>query len=458
MNIEQKFIDTIKKYNMFKVGSCILIAVSGGVDSMVLAYILNKYKQVFDLKLKVAHLNHSLRGKEADKDEELVCSFCKENGIEFISKKVDVKTLAQKLKLGIEECARNERYKFFDGIIKEDESYIATAHNLSESAETAIFNLIRGSSLKGLQGIPAVRKNIVRPLIEITKEEIIAYAKENNIVYREDKSNFSLEYNRNKIRHKIIPVFKEINPSFEQALLRMKESVCADEEYLSSKANKEMQNIKCENGYSVLKLSKMCKALRFRVICKIMGNIKLETVHLNLINKLIKQNKGAVQINENIMVKVKHGVLSVCEIYKDKEKIEYFELPFEAKDIILANGDEYQVRLLEEKDIRQIFESDQKLFRNLIAYDIISRTALLRYRRKGDIFEQAYRKGIHKQYKKLMQEYKILEKERNSLLILSDKDNILWIEKIGASESARVKAETKKAILIEKRSNLCTEI
>ncbi len=452
MNIEHKFMDTVKKYDMFKPGSEVLLAVSGGVDSMVLVHVMNKYKQELNLKLIVAHLNHSLRAEESDKDENLVRNFCKDNDIPFVCKKMDIKSLAQKLKLGIEECARNERYKFFNEVINAKNTYIATAHNLSDNAETILFNMSRGCSLKGLQGIPIIRENIVRPLLEISKKEIINYAKEKNVAYREDKSNFSLIYNRNKIRHKVIPVLKEINPAFEQAILRLKESLSADEEYLEHQTCKTIENIKRDNGYDVLKFSKLKKALRYRVIRKIVGNIKLETSHLNLIDKIIFESKGAVQLDKNKIVRVKNGTLSLCDTEENKPKSESFEEPFEIKTIQTVDNIQYEIKLLEEEEIWEILKSDKKMFRNLIAYDIISRTAVLRYRKNGDVFQQAGRNGIHKNYKKLMQEYNIDKNERNKLLILANEENILWIEKIGVCESAKVTLQTKKAILIEKRS------
>ncbi len=453
MSIEEKFKATIKKYDMIKGYSTILVAVSGGIDSMALLYVLNKYKDELKIKIKVAHLNHCLRDLEADKDEKLVCEFCKNLDIEFISEKIDIKKIANKNKLGIEECARNERYKLFDKIVGKS-GYIATAHTLSESLETVLFNLARGCFKNGLQGIPAVRGNIIRPFIEISKEEIKDYVSKHNIPYREDESNKSLEYNRNKIRHKLVPVLKEINPSLEQVILRLKENLSVDEDYFCEVIDEIYENSKRENGFDIEQIKNLHKALRVRFIQKALHGISLESVHLNLIDDIIMKGKGAVQLGINTIVEVNGSILKVNTKKNTEQLYNYcanFEIPFCSGVISTPLSGDYVISIIDRERIDRIKEEDADLFRNLVSCDIINGTAVFRYRRNSDKFKQIGRGNISKKYKKLMQENNIDPISRNRFLILSDKDNILWLEGFGVSEFAKVKKNTQNAILIQKR-------
>ncbi len=311
MNIKQQMLNTINKYKMLKATSNLVVGVSGGVDSMVLIHMLNKLKTKLNITLNVAHLNHMLRGEESNLDEKFVKDFCKKNNINFISKRVDINSKAKDLKLGIEECARNERYKFFNSLFKGENYKIATAHNLSENAETVIFNLTRGCYKKGLCGIPAKRDNIIRPLIEISKEDIINYAKANGVKYRQDQSNFSLDFNRNKIRHKVIPVLKQINPKFEDSLLNLKESLELEETFFENKADKIARIAKKDNGFEIKAINVLEKPIRLYLIKKIIDEKNISKKLLNLIDEIIINGSGAVQISKDKILKVENNLLKL---------------------------------------------------------------------------------------------------------------------------------------------------
>lgn len=451
MNIEHQMLNTIRKYNMLKGASNLVVGVSSGVDSMVLIFILNKLKNELKINLTVAHLNHMLRGKQADLDEEFVKDYCKKNNINFVSKRVDINSKAKRAKLGIEECARNERYDFFNSIFKDEDYKIATAHNLSENAETVIFNLARGCYKKGLCGIPAKRDNIIRPLIEVSKEQIINYAKANKIKYREDQSNFSLDYNRNKIRHKVIPVLKQINPNFEHTLLNLKDSLQQEEDFFEHKALEIERTSKKDNGFDVNIIKTFEKPIRFYFIKKIIDEKNLSKKLLNLIDEIIISGFGAVQVEKNKILSVKNGLLKINYPYKNLDIDTNFSLKFKPGEIKTGDERTFEVIVLQEREIQKIKETDKKLFKNLINYDIIGGTTVFRYRKNGDVFKQAGKKPITKTYKKLMQENHIGLEARNRLLVLSDENKILWIENIGASYYAKLSNNSKKAIFIKRK-------
>lgn len=189
----------------------ILVAVSGGLDSMVLLDLVSK----FGLQIAVAHCNFQLRHSESDGDEDFVKSYCDKNFIQGYFQKFDTKKFAEDEKLSIQVAARKLRYEWFYELLKnENFEYVLTAHHLDDQLETFLINLSRGTGLDGLTGIPSQNDKIVRPLLIFSREEIANYAQENAISWREDSSNTSDKYLRNKIRHQIVPILKELNPSF----------------------------------------------------------------------------------------------------------------------------------------------------------------------------------------------------------------------------------------------------
>jgi len=189
----------------------ILVAVSGGIDSMVLLELLSHSK----LDIAVAHCNFQLRDLESDGDEDFVQSYCTKNSIQGYFQKFDTKQFADDEKLSVQLAARKLRYEWFYELLeKEHFEYLLTAHHLDDQLETFLINFSRGTGLDGLIGIPSQNDKIIRPLLVFSRAEIETFAEENNISWREDSSNSSDKYLRNKIRHQIVPILKELNPSF----------------------------------------------------------------------------------------------------------------------------------------------------------------------------------------------------------------------------------------------------
>ena len=206
----EKFQNHINANLSFLKEKRLLLAVSGGVDSMILVFLCHQLK----LDIAVAHCNFQLRGKESNDDEDFVKSQTEKLQIPIFIKKFDTKYFAEKEKLSIQVVARNLRYNWFNTLlINNDYDYILTAHHLDDSLETFLINFTRGSGLDGLTGIPQQNGSIIRPLLPFSRTEIEIFAKENNVEWREDSSNASDNYLRNKLRHNVIPILKELNPS-----------------------------------------------------------------------------------------------------------------------------------------------------------------------------------------------------------------------------------------------------
>ena len=208
--MENKVLETIKKYNLIENGDRLVLGVSGGPDSIAMLDILYniKMKEKIKFNIIVVHINHMIR-EEAIEDEKFVKDFCEKKKIDFFSKSIDVKKLANTNKIGIEEAGRKARYDFFEEILKKTNSNkIAIAHNKNDKIETIIMNLMRGSGISGLKGIAEKRGKYIRPLIECDRSEIEQYCKNQNLNPRIDKTNFNNEYTRNKIRNIVIPYIK----------------------------------------------------------------------------------------------------------------------------------------------------------------------------------------------------------------------------------------------------------
>lgn len=213
----KQLITYIKENDIDPYKNTFLLATSGGMDSMAMCVMFLKA----EIKFEIAHYNFSLRGEESDKDERLVSDFAKKNNIAFHVQKTDTNSFAKDNKLGIQEAARVLRYRWFDELLLEQEiDFLATAHHKQDVVETMLFNFTRGGGLKALQGILPKRGKIIRPLLFTTKEEIKDFVEREKIEYREDQSNSSVKYSRNRIRHEIIPSLQKINPGLVETLSR----------------------------------------------------------------------------------------------------------------------------------------------------------------------------------------------------------------------------------------------
>lgn len=320
--MKNKVLKTIKKYNLIENGDKLVLAVSGGPDSIAMLNILKELQEEqskLNFEIVVAHINHMIR-KEAKEDEEYVRDYCQKNKIRFYSKSIDVQKIANNNKIGTEEAGRIVRYEFFDEILeKTNSNKVAIAHNKNDKAETIIMNLLRGSGVSGLKGIEPRRGKYIRPLIECERYEIEKYCEEQKLNPRIDKTNFENEYTRNKIRNIVIPyVKKEFNPNIIETLSRMSELVTEEEEYIEKHIKIEYKKILIEENKKqiILDLKKFNneeKVIKSRLvlytITRLFATSKgIEKIHIEDIIKLCKRNIGNKYLtpNKNIKVLVKN--------------------------------------------------------------------------------------------------------------------------------------------------------
>lgn len=311
---EENVRNTIEHFGMLSPAEKVLIAVSGGPDSMSILNFLYENKDLYKIELLVCHVNHGIR-ENSKIDEEYVKDYCEQRGIKLFIKHADVVTLAKEFKRGLEETGRIVRYDFFEEIAnKEKASKIVIAHNKNDNAETVIMNALRGSGLAGIKGIEEKRDKYIRPLINCSREEIEDYCKNKNLNPRHDESNDDNTYTRNKIRNVVIPYIKEeFNPNIVDALKRLSDIVKEDEDYLDLETDKIYKNLATVNENSVSFVVKdfnnqpkvIQKRLIQRAIKETVGSLnEIDKINIEDIIKLCNNNVGNKYLLPNKHVKV----------------------------------------------------------------------------------------------------------------------------------------------------------
>lgn len=284
----QKVSNTIEKYQMLD-GGKVTVGLSGGADSVALTRSLMQ----LGLEVRAVHVNHMLRGEESLRDEGFCRELCKKLGVEFFCHHVDVRSYAREKSLSVETAARELRYQIFEKYSKDGR--FATAHNADDCFETAIFHLVRGTGLKGLEGIPAKRGQFIRPLIETSRQEIIRYLEELSQDYVTDSTNLLPDCSRNKIRLSVVPELREVNGELLKNYLRSRDNFMEEEDFLERTAEEAFNDALLrwdgKQCYSVEKIASLHPAVRNRVLRKILESQEIE-VSRDKITRLVQLCEG----------------------------------------------------------------------------------------------------------------------------------------------------------------------
>ena len=441
--MENKALNTVKKYNMLTQNDTVIVGLSGGADSVALLHFLVSLREEFNLTVHACHINHMLRGDEADRDENFVKKLCEENNIELHILHADVHSQALERKIGTEQCGREIRYDFFEKTAEKFNAKIATAHTASDNAETVIFNMTRGCGIKGLGGIPPIRGRIIRPLIEITRSEIEEYCKKNHYDYVTDSTNLERDYTRNKIRLDVIPVLKNINPSFEDVIARMSLHMRENEKFISEYADKMLESAKTTNGYKTDILSKLDDTILSATITTLLRKYDVipESRHIQLVKNII-YNNGAVNLKKNITAVSKQGFLRIINC---SESFCNDVVALKQQEIVNINNKKIFISKMNIDEFNKYKKINKLLFNNSIDYDTIPFNRVFRTRRTGDVFTLPKR-NVTKSLKKYFCEIKIPQEKRDSIVLLASDSDVLWIEGIGASEKYQVTESTENIL------------
>lgn len=410
-----RVLQTNRRFSLFEPGDTIVVALSGGADSVALLHLLNSIKEQYNLKLTAAHLNHGIRGEEAKRDEQFCKILCEKYNIPFICEHRDIPTLAKQRGIGEELCGREERYAFLKATAARDNAKIATAHTASDNAETLLQRLCRGMSLNGAAGIPPKRGNIIRPLIEQTRAQIEEYCASNELAYVTDSTNLSDDYTRNKIRHQLIPLLQELNPSFEAAALRFTQSAATAKDYLNAQARQAMADSKTDYGYDAEILLKNHKAVLYSALALICEG-SAEQQHLQAIVDILPTG-GAIPLCGGKTAVCRQGILRVTKQCKTQN---FLEIPL--------NG-------------TISFEFGDTIVSASIDNSNLENNLVFRTRQSGDRFTFAKR-HITKPLRKMMNEQKIPSELRDRTLLLCQGSAVLWCMGVGFSAQGEQMRQT----------------
>lgn len=434
----------ILKYSLLENGDSVTVALSGGADSVALLLALLELKDEFALKISAAHLNHGLRGDEADRDEQFVRQLCEKLNVPLFCEKADVKSVAQNEKQSIELAAREVRYSFLERV---SVGKIATAHTSSDQIETVIHNIARGTGIMGACGIPKKRGRIIRPLILAERADVESYLDKRKVSYCTDSTNSDTVYTRNMIRKNIVPLFKEINVGAIKNVGRFADNLEQDADYLNSEADKAFSVARVEKGLKLDAIKDLHPAILSRVIIRFyeeQTNIAADSLHVMKICESIKSSGSAVSISGGFEMTVKNEILEVSKPYKrNKEALEFLvsSMPFEAMG--------YKLFVVSKDDYEKKLKFNNLLLKSSIDYDTIDGELVLRTRKDGDKIK-LFDKKVTKSFKKLFCEAKTDLKGRDELAVLEDNNGVLLLFSFGAAENVAVTEKTKRVLIVER--------
>lgn len=438
-NVRERVGRFIRVRSLLTEGDKVLIALSGGADSVALLHILISLKEEFNVALYAAHFNHGIRGEEADRDESFCKALCEEMGVPFFSHGADVPSVAESLGESVELCGRRMRYEYLQCVCRDKLSgaKIATAHHSDDNAETVLWNLTRGAGIAGLAGIPIKRDNIIRPLLCCTRFEIEAYCSENDLDYVTDSTNLSDDYTRNKLRHRVMPVLRELNPYVEESIGRTSAIMREADEYLNQISEKEIKAAKIPYGWSCEQLLR-CEPIVLKYAVKNIlekAAAPVDFQHTALIIEAMR-NGGAVDIGGGYTVSCAQGILRIVPqaFIANDFCVPLFDYMKEhGRRVTMRDGQLFEA-------VPPLALSSEKIH-NLLLNDgipcaIITRDTVLRRRRAGDTFTDR-RRGVTKSLKKLMNELRIPREKRDTIPVVANGSTVLWIKGIGTSAQAK---------------------
>ena len=440
MKLFREILNINKKYNLIESNDIIVVGFSGGPDSVFLVEMLKKLQYFFNFKIYLVHINHLLRGEDADSDENFSFEYAKKNNLEIFIKRIPVKEIAKEIGKTLEEVGREERYKFFSEIYeKVGANKIATAHNKDDQIETFLFRLTRGTSLEGLEGIKTKNNNIIRPISEIYKKDILEYLNKNEIQYKIDKTNFENEFTRNSIRLDLIPFIEErYNIKFKDKIFSLIEEIRENNQnnslnlsdYTDSKNRILLEKIKFLSNFDRKNLLGLFLNEK---------NIEVNRNKIDEINSLIKSNgTKKIDLNKTYRI-VKNYTHLYIEEKREDNTINNSTIQLKIPSEQVFNNFKISVEIAKNLDIPK--EKNQYLLDTLYN-DIIE----VRYRKEGDriFLDENHSKKI----KEIFIEQKIPKDIRDRIPIFLYNNNIFWIYNVKKAYIPRIDQDISKLVKV----------
>jgi len=457
MDLKARFLYTISKFDMIKKGDKVILGVSGGPDSICLLHLMKKVRCELGIDLVVAHLDHMFRGEESLRDFQFVEGLCKKWDIAFYGKKVNVPNYIMKTKLSPEDAARRLRYNFFATLMEEiDADKVATGHNRNDHEETILMNILRGSGLDGLMGIDPVRDSYIRPLIEISREEIEKYLEGEGIPYRTDSTNLTVEYFRNSLRLELIPIIEERYCShLGSALRRLSEIARQDLDYIKQETSKVFNYVaKIRDGIIYIDIAKFLKlheAIKHRILRTtvefLCGDTKdFELKHSKILSRFIGESSagGRIDLPKGLYGEKEYKYFIVSKKGHREIPEYYYKLDIpgkvfirETKTTIKASINEYACGSIDRSN-PLIAQLD---------YDKIKSNLIVRNRRPGDRFIPLGSRNF-KKIKDFFIDEKIPRFLRNNIPILESNGDIVWVGGMRIDDRFKITTRTKTSLVL----------
>lgn len=426
------------KHKLFNNGEKVIVAVSGGPDSMALLHYLI-HEKTLGLQIEAAHVDHMLRGKESLEDLAFVKRYCEMYKIPFHAASLNVKDKMSHEGIGLQEAAREVRYTFFLDIMNETgASKLVLGHHADDQIETVLFRLTRGSTMKGMAGIQPKRPfgngDIVRPMLSVSRNEIEQYCEQHRIETRTDPSNFKDDYTRNRLRHHIIPLLKKENPSLHEHVIRYTEEVSEDELWLEKEAKGKLQSLTIEGNHTFFKIDQEkwqaeAPPLQRRMIHLILNYLyaivptSLSSAHTMAVKKLLAQKhpSGELHLPRGLLVTRSYSSVTFSFAHLHKRKLSYnFQLDIGGK-LKLPNGGIITVANGAAEEQNSPFDFCE------FDADKVQWPLTVRTRQTGDRIELAGMNGS-KKIKKLFIDEKVPRDLRGQWPIVTDAaGRVLWI-------------------------------
>jgi tRNA(Ile)-lysidine synthase len=448
---------TIERFNMLAPGEHVLVAISGGADSTALLLCLHRLAARFPLSLTAAHLNHRIRGAEADDDQDFVRRMCADWEIPFVSETIEIKQLAAGAKQNLEECARDRRNDFLRRMaccVKAQK--IAVGHNLNDQAETAIFRFIRGSGIQGLSSIhPILDGLVIRPLLECSRVSIRKYLKQQDVAYREDSSNTDLRHARNRIRQELLPYLeKNFNPQLVSIIAR--ETAMAREtwSFIESQAMEAYQTLHCriDNGIS-LRIRQLCKlhpALQKQVLRQAlkacMGSLRgIASIHIQNIISLCTAGRSGDRIgipHGGIIIRQFDSLLMLNEAsYENPAYAHILEIPGLCP--VPEAGATFRCTICSAPNQKTMWE--KRFVQAFLKTPHLPQSLLIRSRKPGD----RYGGSGHRKVKKMLIDNKIPQLQRFALPMIVAGNSVIWIPGFKPARDYEAMPESPTCVLVE---------
>jgi tRNA(Ile)-lysidine synthase len=462
-----RVMDCIRKYKMITDGDAVLIGVSGGIDSICLLYTLYHLKDELKYSLIVAHVNHGLRGEQSDREAEFVKGIADELKLPCIVEKIDVLTYMHEKGLSKQSAARELRHDFFERTAKKSSAdKIALGHNADDQAETVLMRLLRGSGAGGIAGMRAVRDKIIRPLIEISRDEITDFVKEEGLKYVEDPSNLETDYLRNKIRLKLIPLLKqEYNPNIIGTLKETAEILRDEDDFMEDYCSTFLPDIILSKRNEAIeidvnKLKNFHIAIQRRILRIILKRLKgdllkISAVHIEDVLNLINKGFSGKSLNlpDDIQVVYGYDKLTIQYSQGKGQKIK-FDIPLKVPGETVLSEPHYKFKT----DIitsSELVAAGFNLGDKFIAFfdmDKLKGELRVRNRVNGDIFHPSGMKGS-KKLKEFFIDEKIPRTERDNIPLIVSDNTILWVVGKRVGDYWNVNKNTKRILKISAMTN-----